>query len=123
VRPWDGGAVEGLSALYGARMMLGGSARRAKAEDGENDGYDPMTEQKRGGAQGHRTKRRLSDTILLAFHHACDQMDVEVAQDLLNIIKFIATRPSKLPCGFCQRLRQQVQPDRNIGSVTRPSGC
>jgi hypothetical protein len=24
---------------------------------------------------------------------------------------------------LCQHLRQQVQPDRNIGSVTRSSGC
>jgi hypothetical protein len=33
--------------------------------------------------------------------------------------------PTCLPLGggFCQRSRQQAQPDRNIGSVTRPSGC
>ena len=32
-----------------------------------------------------RYSRRLSDKILLAFHHACDQGDYEIAEQLLRI--------------------------------------
>ena len=35
-----------------------------------------------GGAP--RYSRRLSDKILIAFHHACDQSDFEVAEQLLH---------------------------------------
>ena len=35
----------------------------------------------RGAAPRH--SRRLSDKILIAFHHACDQADYEVAEQLL----------------------------------------
>jgi hypothetical protein len=37
-----------------------------------------------------RYARRLSDKILLAFHHACDQTDFEVADDLLDVLEFMA---------------------------------
>lgn len=39
-----------------------------------------------------RYSRRLSDKILIAFHHACDQDDYEVAEDLLAILERILTR-------------------------------
>jgi hypothetical protein len=32
------------------------------------------------------TRRRLSDKILIAFHQACDQADLEAAQRLLSIL-------------------------------------
>jgi hypothetical protein len=35
--------------------------------------------------------RRLSDKLLVAFHQACDQADIEVAEQLLRILE-IATR-------------------------------
>lgn len=34
-----------------------------------------------------RHSRRLSDKILIAFHHACDQGDFEVAEQLLNVLE------------------------------------
>ena len=34
-----------------------------------------------------RYSRRLSDKILIAFHHACDQGDFEVAEQLLHILE------------------------------------
>ena len=40
-----------------------------------------------------RTKRRLPDKILTAFHQACDQGDFEVAVGLLGILETILTRP------------------------------
>ena len=35
-------------------------------------------------------RRRLSDKILIAFHHACDQADLEVAEQLLSMLDTIA---------------------------------
>lgn len=39
-----------------------------------------------------RYSRRLSDKILIAFHHACDQGDFDVAQQLLHILEMMLTR-------------------------------
>ncbi|WP_431272331.1 hypothetical protein [Dankookia sp. P2] len=44
----------------------------------------------RGAAPRH--SRRLSDKILIAFHHACDQADYEVAEQLLRILEMMLTR-------------------------------
>jgi hypothetical protein len=44
----------------------------------------------RGPAPRH--SRRLSDKILIAFHHACDQADYEVAEQLLRILEMMLTR-------------------------------
>jgi len=40
-----------------------------------------------------RYTRRLSDKILIAFHHACDQSDFEVAEQLLHIFGMMLARP------------------------------
>lgn len=41
-----------------------------------------------------RHSRRLSDKILIAFHHACDQADFEVAEQLLNVLEsMLRNRP------------------------------
>ncbi len=45
-----------------------------------------------GGAAAPRHSRRLSDKILIAFHHACDQGDFEVAEKLLAIVEMMLTR-------------------------------
>jgi hypothetical protein len=39
-----------------------------------------------------RYSRRLSDKILIAFHHACDQGDYEIAEQLLHILENMLTR-------------------------------
>ncbi len=44
-----------------------------------------------------RYSRRLSDKILLAFHHACDQGDYEVAEQLLHILETMLTRRTVPP--------------------------
>jgi hypothetical protein len=46
----------------------------------------------RASAAQPRHTRRLSDKILIAFHHACDQGDFEVAEDLLRILEMMLTR-------------------------------
>lgn len=44
-----------------------------------------------------RHSRRLSDKILIAFHHACDQADYEVAEQLLRILEMMLTRRPASP--------------------------
>ncbi len=44
-----------------------------------------------------RYSRRLSDKILLAFHHACDQGDYEIAEQLLRILENMLTRRTVPP--------------------------
>ena len=39
-----------------------------------------------------RQGRRLSDKILVAFHHACDAQDMAVAEQLLKTLESMLTR-------------------------------
>ncbi len=55
-------------------------------------------EQPRIDAGPHNRKRRMSNKILVVFHHfACDQKDLKVAFDLLRVMEFIAERLPNLP--------------------------
>jgi hypothetical protein len=54
-----------------------------------------------GGAP--RYSRRLSDKILIAFHHACDQADFEVGEQLLHILEMMLTRRPLTPDGTRRR--------------------
>jgi hypothetical protein len=51
----------------------------------------------RAAAAPPRHTRRLSDKILIAFHHACDQGDYEVAEELLRILEMMLTRRPVAP--------------------------
>lgn len=44
-----------------------------------------------------RHTRRLSDKVLVAFHHACDTSDLEVAEQLLSILEMMLSRRSPNP--------------------------
>ena len=44
-----------------------------------------------------RYSRRLSDKILIAFHHACDQADYDIAEQLLHILENMLTRRTVAP--------------------------
>ena len=57
----------------------------------------PGLEGGRGNAPAPRHTRRLSDKILIAFHHACDQGDFEVADELLRILEMMLTRRPASP--------------------------
>jgi hypothetical protein len=50
--------------------------------------YDPV------GGVPPRQGRRLSDKILVAFHHACDAQDLAVAEQLLRTLETMLTRRS-----------------------------
>lgn len=43
--------------------------------------------------------RRLNDRVLLAFHQACEQQDVEVARRLLDVLDFMWLRDVDAPWG------------------------
>jgi hypothetical protein len=48
-------------------------------------------------ASAPRYSRRLSDKILIAFHHACDQGDYEVAEHLLHVLEMMLRRRALSP--------------------------
>jgi hypothetical protein len=50
------------------------------------------------------SKSRLSDLILVAFHIACDQADVEVAWELLTSLELVALRQPMLAGGAKRRV-------------------
>jgi hypothetical protein len=44
------------------------------------------------GPPSRRHSRRLEDKLLIAFHHACDVSDVEVASHVLRILELMLGR-------------------------------
>ncbi len=62
-----------------------------------------------GGASGQpRYTRRLSDKILIAFHHACDQADFEAAEQLLAVLEMMLTRRPLVPDGTRRRSMESL---------------
>jgi hypothetical protein len=64
---------------------------------------DEVGREQSGGTGAPRYSRRLSDKILIAFHHACDQGDFEVAEQLLHILEMMLTRRPLTPDGTRRR--------------------
>ncbi len=77
----------------GTTIMLGATVSQSEDEAGREIGT--------GGAP--RYSRRLSDKILIAFHHACDQSDFEVAEELLRVLEMMLTRRPLTPDGTRRR--------------------
>jgi hypothetical protein len=61
-----------------------------------------------GASGAPRYSRRLSDKILIAFHHACDQADFEVAEQLLHILEMMLTRRPVTPDGTRRRNMESI---------------
>jgi hypothetical protein len=61
------------------------------------------TSRETGSVGAPRYSRRLSDKVLIAFHHACDQADFEVAEQLLFILERMLTRRPLTPDGTRRR--------------------
>jgi hypothetical protein len=74
-------------------MMLGVAVSHA-----EDD-----TTREIGNVGAPRYSRRLSDKVLIAFHHACDQADFEVAEQLLHILERMLRRRPLTPDGTRRR--------------------
>jgi hypothetical protein len=73
---------------------------------------DPTREMD-GGREGQATptqrySRRLSDKVLIAFHHACDQTDFEIAEQLLTILETMLTRRPLTPDGNRRRSMESL---------------
>ena len=64
---------------------------------GTTDADDDIDGAARLAGTAPRYSRRLSDKILLSFHHACDQGDYEIAEQLLRILENMLTRRSVPP--------------------------
>jgi hypothetical protein len=64
---------------------------------GLTDSEDDSGAGAKASAGAPRYSRRLSDKILLAFHHACDQGDYEIAEQLLHILETMLTRRTVPP--------------------------
>ena len=60
-------------------------------DDSADAGAEP------GAGAAPRPGRRLSDKILAAFHHACDQSDLEVAEQLLRTLELLVMRRPLTP--------------------------
>jgi hypothetical protein len=58
----------------------------------DEDREQAVREAGRSAGMPPRHTRRLSDKILIAFHHACDQGDFEVAEELLRVLEMMLTR-------------------------------
>jgi hypothetical protein len=67
-----------------------GDVEQVPACPGQDGVSDPAPAQPRYG-------RRLSDKVLAAFHQACDQSDLELAEDLLRVLEKIVTERSFPP--------------------------
>src|ERR1700753_3861334 len=74
-----------------------------------------------GVAGAPRYTRRLSDKILIAFHHACDQADFEVAEQLLHILEMMLTRRPLTPDEPRRRTMESlVAPHERLGRPRHP---
>ncbi len=69
---------------------------------------EPAKESESGGAPAPRYSRRLSDKILIAFHHACDQSDFEIADNLLRLLELMLTRRPVTPDGNRRRSMESL---------------
>jgi hypothetical protein len=62
-----------------------------------SDDPNDLDDLRDAGRAPPRHSRRLSDKILIAFHHACDQADFEVAEQLIRILEMMLTRRPVAP--------------------------
>lgn len=56
-----------------------------------------------GSSAAIRYSRRLSDKILVAFHHACDESEFEAAEALLRTTEALITRRVAIPDAYRRR--------------------
>jgi hypothetical protein len=74
-----------------------------------------------------RYTRRLSDKVLIAFHHACDQGDLEVAEQLLHVLNMMLTRrPLTLDGNRRRNMESLVAAHQRLWHLRHPSseeGC
>jgi hypothetical protein len=95
-------ATAELATGHDAGRETGYQTMGMTAEDRTGQAVDAAGRE--GGSNGPpRYTRRLSDKILIAFHHACDQADFEVAEQLLHVLEMMLTRRPLTPDGTRRR--------------------
>ena len=66
--------------------------------------------------------RRLSDKILVAFHHACDISDFEVADALLRTLELMLTRrPTPADLGRRRSMESLVAAHERLWHLRHPN--
>ncbi len=74
-----------------------------------------------GAGPAPRYSRRLSDKILIAFHHACDQADLEVAEQLLHVLEMMLTRrPLTTDAGRRRNMESLVAAHERLWHLRHP---
>lgn len=74
------------------------------------------------GTSVPRQGRRLSDKILVAFHHACDIADFEVAESLLRTLELMLTRrPLPADLGRRRSMESLVAAHERLWNLKHPS--
>ena len=69
-----------------------------------------------------RHGRRLSDKILVAFHHACDISDYEVAEALLRTLELMMTRrPTPADLGRRRSMESLVAAHERLWHLKHPT--
>ena len=75
-----------------------------------------------GVATAPRQGRRLSDKILVAFHHACDLGDFEVADTLLHTLELMLTRrPTTADLGRRRSMESLVAAHERLWHLRHPT--
>ncbi len=69
-----------------------------------------------------RYSRRLSDKILIGFHQACDQRDLEVAEQLLQVLEMmLARRPTSPDGGRRRNMESLVAAHERLWHLRHPA--
>ena len=63
----------------------------------EDEFAGPAGQAAQPSAPVRRHTRRLEDKLLVAFHHACDVADIEVARHVLQVLELILARKPLQP--------------------------
>jgi hypothetical protein len=59
-------------------------------------------------ARAPRPRRRISDHTLIAFHQACDQRDLEVAERLLAVLEMVISAQRYQPAAPERRHKESL---------------
>ena len=70
--------------------------------------YLTVPDEREVGSGAVRHGRRLADKILVAFHHACDLADYEVAEGLLRLLELMVSRRPTPPDGSRRRSMESL---------------
>lgn len=69
-----------------------------------------------------RHTRRISDKVLIAFHHACDTSDLESATHLLNVLETILTRrPAQADTNRRRNIESLVAAHERLWHLRQPT--